>query len=82
MQLRDLGGYFRLESKPILFDRDPGEQLPLESLVSRFHVREIQVGEHVRKERQQLVSKRMPEEEHAMRPRQESRTIDDIGQSR
>ena len=58
------------------------QNLPPEDLVARLHVGEIQVGEHVRAERQDVIADRVPEVQHAMRlAARESRAIDHVGQA-
>src|SRR5438477_5270775 len=47
----DLRGNFRLESKAILFDSYFRKQLAAECLITRLHISEIQIGEHIRKKR-------------------------------
>ena len=73
---RDLG----LEAEPILLDLDRLDDLAPEHLVARLHVGQVQVGEHVRQQRQALVADRVPEVQHPVRPaRQEPRAVDDVG---
>src|SRR5436190_20666530 len=62
-----LGGDFRLEAEPVFLDLDRLDELAAECLIAGFHVREIQVGEHVGKKRQESVPDAVPEVEVAMR---------------
>src|SRR5579863_9753679 len=67
-RLGDLGRDLWFEPEAILPDHDPLNQLAPEGFVSGFHVREIEVGRHVRTHGQKLVADRMPEIENAMSP--------------
>ena len=56
------------------------DDLAPEDLVAGLHVGEVEVGEHVRQQRQELVAERVPEVQHAVRaPRQEARPVHDVG---
>ena len=57
---------FRLESEPVFFYLDALNDLSLEHLVTGFHVRQVQIREHVGEESQELVSQIMPEVEDAV----------------
>src|ERR1700678_2497727 len=67
-RVRNIGGDFRLEAEAALFDGDRLDDLPPEHLVAGLHVGQVQVGEHVREQREQAVADAVPEIEHAMRP--------------
>jgi len=60
---------FGLEAETVLLDFHGLDQLPAERLVARLHVREVQVGRHVGKEREETVPRRVPEIEHPVRAR-------------
>jgi len=61
-----LGGYFRLESKAILLNCYPLYYFPPENFVAGLHIGEVEICEHVRKEREEIISHRVPEVKYAM----------------
>src|SRR3990172_7629640 len=63
----DFGGEFRLKPKTIRTDANRLENFAREDLISCFHISHIQVIEHVCQQGQELISKRMPEEQDTMR---------------
>src|SRR3989304_9552952 len=72
--------YLGLEAEPVRFEPYVAGHLRPEGLVSRLHVREVQVGEHVREECEHLVSYHVPEEEHPVgAPACEARAVYDVG---
>ncbi len=60
-QLRYLRGNLGFKPKTVFFDGDLLEYIAPEHLVTRFHVGEVQVRQHIGKERQELITNRMPE---------------------
>src|SRR6185369_493246 len=81
-KLRDFSCNLRLKTESVFFDRHLCKQLAAERLVAGLHIREVQIGKHVREERQHSVAEGMPEEQHSMRAREETRTVNDIRPSR
>src|SRR5262249_4532546 len=75
----DLGGHLRLKAEAVRFELQVGQHLAAEDLVAGLHVREIEVGEHVRQRGQGLVGHVVPEIQHAMALADESRAINDVG---
>src|ERR1041385_1471478 len=63
----DFGGNFRLESEAIGPELDALEDLAAENFVARLHIGEFQVGENVRKQREEFVGDIMPEIVDALR---------------
>ena len=79
---RDLRGDLRLDPEPARFDRDRLDDLAAEHLVAGLHVGQVQVGEHVRRERQHPVPDRVPEvEDAALAASEEPRAVHDVGVS-
>ena len=69
-----------LEAEAILLDLDRLDDLAAEGLVARLHVGEVEVGEHVRQQRQEPVAERVPEVQDPVRAtRQEPRAEHDVG---
>src|SRR5438270_4426912 len=69
-----------LHSKPIFFDAKRLDDFTPEYFVTRFHVRKIQVREHVRQESEKPVSDHVPKINHAVRLASEkTRTENYIG---
>src|ERR1700730_15127927 len=60
------GGDLGLEAKAVLLELDRLDDLATEGLVAGLHVGEVQVGEHVRRQREEAVADRMPEIQHSM----------------
>jgi hypothetical protein len=80
LELGDLGGDFRLEAEAVFLDGDFFEDVALEDLVAGLHISEVQVGEHVGHEGEELVAHGVPEVEHAVHAgTEEARAKDDIG---
>src|SRR3974390_1861678 len=59
--VRDLGGNFRLKSEPRLLNLDRLYHLPPERLVARLHIGQVEIGQHVGKQRQRAVTDAVPE---------------------
>jgi hypothetical protein len=79
---RDARDDFGLETKPLLAQVHLLQDLAAEHLVTGLHVREVQIREHVRQQRQEPVADRMPEVQHAVRiPSEEPRPDDNVGAS-
>src|SRR6185503_8012788 len=66
-ELGHLGGDLGLEAEAILLDLDGLDDAAAKRLIACLHVREVQVREHVREEREEAVSQAVPEIEHAVR---------------
>ena len=71
-KLRAINGPYGFESEPVGLDLDSLQHFSPEHLVARLHVRQFQICENVRKQRQQAVRHVMPEVVHALRPAQKS----------
>ena len=78
-QVRHLGRELGLEAEAIRAQRDAAQDVGAERLVARLHVGEVQVGAHVRQERQEAVADGVPEEQHAPRAAREARAVDHVG---
>jgi hypothetical protein len=65
--LADLGRDLRFETKAFFLQVDRLYELRVEKLITRFHVRQIEIGEHVRKESEEFIPDGMPEKENSMR---------------
>ncbi len=65
--LGDPYGEFRLDPKAFGLQFKTLKNFAPEDLVTGLHVSQVQVGKHIRKEGQQLVSHRMPKEKHPPR---------------
>ena len=65
----DFCGDFRFEAEAVLLDCDLGENLFPKHLVASLHIGEIEVGEHIGKLSEQLVSKIVPVIEDAVHAR-------------
>ena len=65
--LSDLGDNFRFKAKSIFLDRDALNNVPPEDFVARLHIGEVEIGKHVRHERQHAVTEGMPEVEDSVR---------------
>ena len=63
---RELGGDFGLESEAVLLDRDGLEDFAPHGFVAGLHIREVEVGEHVREQGQEFVPHGVPEIQHAV----------------
>jgi len=72
---RDLG----LAAESFRLDFDSLRDFAAEDLVTRLHIGEVQVAEHVGKGGQKTVGHVMPEEEHAVRPAEKAAAVDDVG---
>src|SRR5207237_4134917 len=73
-QLPDAGARLRqpcreldLDPEALCPERQALEEVGPDELVARLHVREVQVGEHVGDEREEVVADGVPEEQHAMK---------------
>src|SRR6266446_3663640 len=75
---RQLGGQFGLDAKTVGGQRQALDALAAEDLVTGFHVREIEVAEHVREQRKESVGHEMPEQQHAVGQIGRARTVDDV----
>src|SRR5262245_32859931 len=64
----DLGGDLGLEPEAVLLDVDGLDDLAPEDLEAGLHVGEVQVGEHVRGQREEPVAEGVPEVEDTVRP--------------
>ena len=53
--------YLRLEAEAILLDLNAFQNITAKHLIARFHISEIQVGEHVRDEGEKPVANAVPE---------------------
>src|SRR6266581_9630737 len=65
-EARDLRRELGLEPEPVGAEPKPLQERRAEDLVAGLHVRQVQVGEHVREHRQEPVADVMPEEEDTM----------------
>ena len=63
-----LCGDLRFEAKTIFFDGDGLNDLAPECLVTGLHIGEVEIGEHVRKQREQTIAERVPKVKHSVRP--------------
>src|SRR6266436_2318706 len=63
--LRYLRGHFWFESEPVFTEIDALDDLPFEEFIACLHVRDVEIGEHVRDGCQRLVHPRVPEIEDA-----------------
>src|SRR5436189_227337 len=66
-RLRQPRCQFDLDPEPRRRERQPLQQVRTNHLVARLHVREVQIGEHVGDEREEVVPDGVPEEQDAMR---------------
>ena len=73
----DLGNELRFEAKPLLLEINLLQHLTAEDLVAALHVCEVEVGEHVREQRQEPVANGMPKVEYAVRISREKAGADD-----
>jgi hypothetical protein len=77
---RHLGRDLRLDAEAAGLDRHRLDDLAAKHLVAGLHVGEVQVGEHVRGERQEAVAHRVPEVQDSPRAAaEEARAVDDVG---
>ena len=67
LELRRFGRDLRFEPKPVFLNRDALNDFPPENFVASFHIRQIEIRRHIGQKGKQLVAKRMPIVEHAMR---------------
>jgi hypothetical protein len=75
-----LDGYFRLKSKAFLLQVERLNNVTTEKLVARFHVRHVEIAEHVTQPCEHFITYGMPEEKKTMwSASSETRTIDNIG---
>src|SRR5262245_5652980 len=82
MERGEFGGDFRFESEAVLLEVERLKHFAPEHLVTRFHVGQVQVREHVRQQSEQAVSERMPKGKDAMAfAADEPRAVHDIGSS-
>ena len=58
------GDDFRFEAETVLLDWDALDDLAPEHLITGFHIRQVQVGEHVREQREESVAHTVPEIEY------------------
>lgn len=71
---------FRFEAEAILLNINALNHFPLEALVARLHIRQIEISEHVRNEREEAISHTVPEIQHSMRTSGlKTGSIDDVG---
>src|SRR4029453_18510028 len=66
LQLRHFCRDLRFETEPVLFDHDLLQDFSSEDLVASLHVGQVQIGERIRAQRQQVVANGMPEIQDAM----------------
>src|ERR1044071_3680102 len=66
-KLGDLRRNLRLKTKSITLECDSIQYRLAEHLVTNFHVRQVQIGEHVAERRQHLVPQCVPVIKHTMR---------------
>ncbi len=64
---RYLGRHFGLEPETVLLQLERLHHAGIEELVAGLHVGEVEVGEHVAQEGEELVAYRVPEEENTVR---------------
>src|SRR6185312_338224 len=57
--------YLRVEAKAVRADRYALENVGTEDLITSLHVRDGQIAEHVRDQRQCFIDQRMPERQHS-----------------
>ena len=76
---RHLGRHLRLESEAVALEANSLDDLAAEDFVADLHVGQVQVGQHVREEREPLVRQRMPEIEDPVLLADEPRAEDDVG---
>jgi hypothetical protein len=80
---RDLRRDLRLDAEAGRLDGERLDHLAPEDLVAGLHVREIQVGQHVRDERQHPVPDGVPEvEDAALSPAEKTRAVHHVGAPR
>jgi hypothetical protein len=79
MDLRELGGELRLHAEPARPDGDALDDVRAEDLVAGLHVGEVQVRDHVRDERQELVRDVVPEVEDPPGRAGEAGAVHDVG---
>src|SRR5262249_21331193 len=77
--LGDFGGYFRFEAEAIRFQIEALQDFSAENFIASLHIGEVEVGEHIRKRRQNTVGDRGPIVKDAMIVANEARTENDIG---
>ena len=76
----NLGRHFDFDAETAGRDRHIADDVAAERLVSGFHIRHVQVRQHIRKHRQHIVGNIVVEVQHARcAAHHEARTIDDIG---
>lgn len=75
-----LGGQFRFDAETVFLDLDAREHLAAKDLVAAFHVREVDVREHVAEHGEEAVPDHVPIEDHPVRTRAgETGAEDDVG---
>lgn len=57
----DLGSDFGLESEAIFAQLKRLNEVAAKELVACFHIREVQIGEHIGQEGEEFIAQRMPE---------------------
>ena len=76
----DFGGDFGLKPKAVFLQGDLFQDFPAEDFITGLHVGDIDVGQHVREQREETVADHVPEIDHAVRVGpHETRAKDDIG---
>src|SRR5213079_3119044 len=58
---RDLDRNLRLKSESVLLELDRLNHVAPEDLEARFHIGQVQVGKHIRDQREETIANRMPE---------------------
>ena len=76
-----LGGDLRLDTEPVRLQREDPQTLGGECFVAGFHVREVDVVEHVGQEGQEPVAHRVPEIQHLSLFTRKARAKDCVGLS-
>ena len=78
-QFGDFGRELGFKAEAVRFQLNLIEKLTSEHLVTDFHVRQIQIVQHIGKQRQKFVAQIVPEKEHPVGTAEKAGAIHDIG---
>jgi len=65
-RLGDFGGNFWLKAKAVFLNADRLDDFAAKGFVAGFHVAKVNIGHHVRQQRQELVAHHVPKVDHAV----------------
>jgi hypothetical protein len=76
---RNFGRHLGFKAKALFGQMQRLHHFALEELVAGFHIRQVQVGEHVGEEGEEFVAQGMPEKQDAVRvAAHEARSVNDV----